>query len=191
MHISARHNPFATDRVERMLSYHPEWSGTSWQEIDQRWQALNRRAALIGRHGSGKTTFIDAWKARLIDQGCGVTHLFLNRETSRLSGDDWRVLEDGAGNVIILDGEEQLNWSQRRQFYQLTQKAAGLLVTRHRLGKLPPLQHFAPSIEVLHACVRQLAPDCYDQLAPMFPTWWKEDHGNIREILLRCYDQVR
>jgi len=190
MTTSARHNPFATDRMERVLAFHPEWSGTRWEEIDQRWYALDRRAALIGRHGSGKTTFLDAWKTRLIDAGCEVAPLFLNRETSRLSEGDWRVLEDCTGKVIILDGEEQLSWSQRRRFYQLTQKATGLLVTRHRSGRLPTLKHFDPTLEVLHTCVRQLAPDFYDQLAPEFPKWWKDYHGNIREILLRCYDEV-
>ena len=173
-----------------MLAFRPEWSGPSWDTIDQRWNELHHRAALIGRHGSGKTTFLDAWNRRLLKNSCEVEQLFLNRETTNLSEDAWQILEDCTGKIILLDGEEQLNWIQRRRFYQLTQKAAGLLVTRHREGKLPTLQHFDPSIEILHTAVRELAPDHFEQLAPQFPHWWKDYHGNIREILLRCYDEV-
>ncbi len=38
--------------------------------------------------------------------------------------------------------------------------------------------------------INQRGLDFYDQLAPEFPQWWQDYHGNIREILLRCYDEV-
>lgn len=186
--MTACDNPFATDRVERVLAYRPEWMGTSWEEIDNRWQQCGRRAALVGPHGVGKTTFIDAWIRRFSDQQ--ILRLFLNREKPTLTENSWLALTDVQTKLVVLDGEEQLGWYQRRKFYQMTAEAKGLLVSRHRVGKLPLLMKFNSNIEILHLCVKELAPDYYEQLNPDLSRWWKVYRGNIREILLRCYDAV-
>lgn len=187
--IAAHNNPFATDRVERVLRFRPEWAGTSWQELDARWQHCGQRACLTGRHGAGKTTFIDAWADR--QAPARVLRLFLNRDHSSILSGDWSALAGAKGKIVILDGEEQLGWRQRRKFYRLTADADGLLVSRHRRGQLPTLLHFDPDIEMLERCVQALAPEHLDHLRPDFPIWWKQHRGNIREILLRCYDHVQ
>ncbi|MCP5536820.1 MAG: hypothetical protein H7A51_11400 [Akkermansiaceae bacterium] len=188
--MNARDNPFATDRVERLLAFRPEWSGTDWNTIDGRWKNNNHRGTLTGRHGSGKTTFIDAWKKRLTGQGDHVICFFLNRDQRDLSPGHWQQLENCADSTVILDGEEQLSWLARRRFYQLTSRTSGLLVSRHEGGKLPELLHFDPDLRILRLCIEHLAADHYQQLSPHLVDWWEQTHGNIREVLLRCYDAV-
>ena len=186
--MNALNNPFATDRVERMLAFRPEWAETTWEEIELRWQAINHRATLTGHHGSGKTTFLDAWEKRLIKNGHEVISLFFNRERRLLSPTDWQALKDCTGKIILLDGEEQLNWWARRKFYQLSQQADGVLVTRHSPGKFPPLLHFEADIRTLELCIQELAPKHHHTLSPQLERWWQQSNGNIREVLLKCYD---
>lgn len=188
--MNARDNPFATDRVERLLRFRPEWSGTRWKDIDQRWKNLGKRATLTGRHGSGKTTFLGAWQNRLAANGHEIIYLFFNRQDRSPTLAHWQALGDCQGKTILLDGEEQLNWRARMKLYRLARNADGLLVTRHNKGKLPTLLHFDPGIDVLKQCVQTLAPYHADQLSVHLPGWWRTDDGNIREVLLRCYDAV-
>lgn len=188
--IPARHNPFATDRMEHMLAFDPSWANTSWEAIDQQWHLFNQRAAITGRHGAGKTTFLDAWKNRLTANGHEIVSLFLNRDHPSFSAQDWETIKNSSGKIILLDGEEQLDWKDRRAFYQLSKQSAGLLVTRHRKNHLPVLAHLEPDIQILQRCIEKLAPEYHDQLSPHLPKWWKQSKGNTREVLLKCYDVV-
>ncbi len=187
----ARDNPFSTHRVERILSFDPLLSGTNWEEIERRWTALNRRASLVAPHGAGKSTFMDAFQARLEASGHSVLRLFLNQESHKLAEEQWGMLEHCSRKIVLLDGEEQLGHFSRRRFYRLTQDCSGLLVSRHKPTKLPQLLVLDPDMDLLVACIDRLAPQHLAQLQPMLEEWWRELHGNIREILLRCYDSVQ
>lgn len=188
--MQARDNPFATERVERLLAFDPTWADTSWESLERRWENLGQRAALTGRHGAGKSTFLDAWKSRLLAKGNEIISLALNSEHSSLSSECWDTIASSTGKTIILDGEEQLSWRQRRKFYHLTKRSSGLLVSRHNPGKLPALIHLDPGFDILQRCVQKLAPLSYVELAPMLPKWWKLHDANTRDVLLRCYDAV-
>ncbi len=190
--MQAHENPFATDRVEKLLSFRPAWSAMTWDQLDKTWQQAGYRGAITGRHGAGKTTLISAWKYRLAKRGTDYLELFLNREAQSLSNTEWARLDDPsiAHHVVILDGDEQLGYFDRRRFYRLTQQAKGLIVTRHRQNHLNTLAHLNPSIDILKQCVRELSSEHYPALEPHFPTWWKSKKGNIREILLECYDAI-
>ena len=185
--MRAHENPFSTDRIERLLYYRPEWVGMSWEELETRWQQLGCKGSLIGPHGAGKTTLLDKWVKRIESQGHEVVRLFLNRENRKIT--DWSVIANATKKVIILDGEEQLDWLARRKFYRLSSNAKGVVVTRHSKGKLPILLTITPSIEVLHLCIQEVAPEMTD--LPQLTEWWKEEKGNIRHVLLRCYDHCR
>ncbi|MFK7910883.1 MAG: hypothetical protein AB8F34_09785 [Akkermansiaceae bacterium] len=185
----ARENPFATDRVEKLLRFNPEWSGTSWAKLDKKWNLLGRHATITGRHGSGKTCFLDAWAARHTEMtGYQTLRIFLNHEQKTMSDLQWNDLSQCDGKIIILDGEEQLNFRARSKFYKLTKNATGILVTRHSQGRLPTLIHLDPNMAVLSTCVKKLAPAQYKELAPLLPELWRKHHRNIRHILLECYD---
>lgn len=187
----ARDNPFSTHRVERILSFDPQLSRTSWVEIGRRWMALYSRASLVAPHGAGKSTFMDAFQTRLETSGHSVLRLFLNQESNKLDNIQWQMLEHSQQQVVMLDGEEQLGYLSRRRFYQLTQNCSGLLISRHKPAKLPQLFSLEPDIQLLTTSIDRLAPEHLSQLRPMLSEWWREHDGNIREILLRCYDSVQ
>jgi len=187
----ARDNPFSTHRVERILSFDPQLSGTSWEEIERRWIALEMRASLVAPHGAGKSTFMDAFQGRLETSGHSVLRLFLNQESNKLEGQQWNLLELCRQQIVMLDGEEQLGYLSRRRFYQLTQNCSGLIITRHKPAELPQLFSLDPNIQLLTTCIERLAPKHLSQLQPMLSGWWHEHDGNIREILLQCYDSVQ
>ena len=63
--MKAHLNPFAPNRVQRLLPFDPLLAGSSWDSIESDWEQLDRRAAVIGHHGSGKTTFLETFRTRL------------------------------------------------------------------------------------------------------------------------------
>jgi hypothetical protein len=187
----ARDNPFATNRVEQLLRFNPEWSGTTWEHLDKKWGMLERRATVTGRHGAGKTCFLDAWAARHTKiSGMEPVRIFLNREQNTMTDTEWQTLAGCHGKTIILDGEEQLGFRARNKFYNLAQHASGILVTRHVCGKLPTFLHLNPSMKVLLRCIQHVAPEHSEHLSRMLPKMWKKHHANLRSILLECYDVV-
>jgi hypothetical protein len=187
----ARDNPFATQRVERILHFDPQLSGTNWAAIDDRWELLDRRASLVAAHGAGKSTFLDAFQKRLEASGHSVLRIFLNQESNKLSAEQWRMLGCCSQQIVMLDGEEQLGHLARWRFYRLVQNCSGLLIARHKPTNLPQLLVLDPNMELLLACIDKLAPEHLDHLKPMLDGWWQEHDGNIREILLRCYDSLQ
>lgn len=190
--MQANENPFATDRVENLLNFRPGWSKLSWGEIESRWSNANYRCAITGRHGAGKTTLLTAWKQRLREADLEVIEIFLNRESRSLTVEQWDSLVHPKliNSIVILDGEEQLGYISRRRFYKISQTAKGVIITRHSKNHFANLIHLAPEREVLHQCVLEIAPEHYARLSPYFDRWWKDKKGNIREILLACYDAV-
>src|SRR5437773_2054864 len=65
-------NPFAVDRV---LAQRYRVCDMTWEEIDNRFERLGRRAAIIGAHGRGKTTLLEDFTARLAARGWSIRFL--------------------------------------------------------------------------------------------------------------------
>jgi len=185
--MRAHENPFSTSRIEEILTFRPEWLGFTWNDIEQRWSECNYRASIIGPHGSGKTTLLDAWAKRMKNDGQEVIHCFLNQEKPNL--EHWEELADSRGKIIILDGEEQLSFMMRRKLYKITAHSKGILVTRHSKGKLSTMMNLKPDISILRRCIQEIDPSL--KSLPELEKWWIEERGNIRMILLRCYDHHR
>lgn len=189
--MNARENPFATDRTQKLLTFRPEWADTTMTELTTQWEKLNRRAEILGRHGSGKSTLLAFWHQQLQLNNKSIVHIFLNRERRKISENQWQKIKNCHGKIILIDGEEQLSWQARRKLHKLSAPASGILITRHKKGLLPTLCKLDPDIEILHHCVRAIAPLHYQRLSMHFPTWWKQHQGNIRDILLSCYDALK
>ncbi|MGB0991881.1 MAG: hypothetical protein ACPG32_05370 [Akkermansiaceae bacterium] len=186
--ITACQNPFATDRVQRVLPFDVTLTNTTWDELWQRWKLLNGRATVIGPHGAGKTTFLDSWEKLLQEKNHTTLRVFLNRKKRKFSSREAHALENSHGKIIILDGEEQLGWHGRRTFKKHTQDAAGVLITRHTPNNQPELLRLQPDIDCLIQCVQRIAPDQFSSLEKALPELWEKHHGNIRHVLLECYD---
>jgi polynucleotide 5'-kinase involved in rRNA processing len=73
--VRARDNPFRTERVLRVRFRLP--SGT-WDDLLARFEALGRRAAIVGPQGSGKTTLLEDLAPRLRARGYSIRELRLD-----------------------------------------------------------------------------------------------------------------
>lgn len=194
MKIRARENPFASDRVEELLAFEPEWLGHSWEGLIGRLRDQEYRAAVVGAHGSGKTTLLSGLRERLEQQGFRVEEFFLNEEQKTLSEIDWGRLTDvnagegGAGKVLVfLDGAEQMSRKDWRRFQAGTSCCGGLVITQHRPGKLPLLVKTETDIKMFREFVGRLAPD-FDCDGEVVERMYFRSNGNIREALWQCYD---
>ena len=75
--MRARDNPFRTDRVLSVRYRLAE--GTLCGLLD-RFEAMGRRAAIVGPKGHGKTTLLEDLAPRLRDRGFAVRELRLDEE---------------------------------------------------------------------------------------------------------------
>lgn len=189
--LPARRNPFAMDRIAREIPFDPRWCGTSWEEIETRFDSLDRRAMVAGPHGSGKTTFLDAFDRRLQTREFSVHRLLLNDEHTRLTTADREMLvtKHSAQDLWFIDGAERLGFRDWRWVREQTKPCGGLLITTHQTkpAKLPLLLETRTSIPMLETFVKHLAPEL--ELPPdKLERWFSESGGNLREALWRAYD---
>jgi hypothetical protein len=188
--VRARDNPFATDRVEQVLEFEPRWANTSWESILQRWNSVSRYAAVVGPHGSGKTTFLRALETRLVARGQALSRYFLNDRKPNLSDTDWSRLErlsNQPDTVIFLDGSERLGWRAWRRFNHVA-GSSRTLITAHRQGRWPVLLRTQSSSELLAYLIDQLAPSAWTRNE--IETLFHRHRGNLRDALWECYDRA-
>ena len=188
--MKAHLNPFAPDRVQRLLPFDPELSSTSWEALDDRWLKLNYQAAVTGPHGSGKTTFLDTFSERLA-RTFSVERLFLHRNECRLSSaqrEQITQLKDPANTILVVDGEGHLTWRDRRWLRRQSQKMAGYLVARHHRCSLPTLLSLKPTPQLAHQLLQQIHPAEAVQRENDLPLLLRKKSGNLRELWLSFYD---
>lgn len=185
--MKARDNPFATDRLERVLPFVPEWSIGSWQEIDHRLEKYGHRCAITGDHGAGKTTLLDALSVRFVAEGADVVRLFFNDGRPASFS---RILElrerFTANSMVLCDGSELLGISRWRVLRWITRNARGLIVTAHDKARLPVAIRLTPSPELIAKLLRIVDPQGVWDAEALFAA----HHGNVRSIFRACYFAV-
>jgi hypothetical protein len=175
MSLKARENPFCTHRVEALLAFEPAWLGTTWEQILTDLASQRYRGAIVGPHGSGKTTFLEALVPRLNAEGFPLRHYFLNDQLSAEI-----AIETDPDTIVIIDGAERLGFRAWRRI----RTHSRLLVTQHREGRLSTLLRTRSTAEMLENFARQLDPS----LAIDARLLHRKHRGNLREALLECYD---
>jgi hypothetical protein len=185
--MRARDNPFRSDRV---LSVRYQFQSGTWKDLLARFDALGRRAAIVGPQGSGKTTLLEDLEPYFRDRGDSVRHLRLDAETPSFDG---KFLDDffaslSLRSVILFDGAEQLGPMAWHRFKRRSRGAGGLMVTLHRPGRLPTLLETQPSPELFDALVRQILGDRAGEVRPLMPRLYEKHAGNLREALRELYD---
>lgn len=186
--MRARDNPFASDRV---LAVRYRLSGTTWEELLARLEALRHRAALVGPEGAGKTTLLEDLAPRLEARGLRV-HLVQLREGERRLpvGDRALPRRLGPRDLVLLDGADALTRPAWLALRLRTRAAGGLVVTSHRPGLLPTLHRCATTPELLAGIVRDLlggeeaGPGPQELSARMYA----RHGGNLRDALRELYD---
>lgn len=185
--MRARDNPFAAQRVLR-LRY--RLSGTTWEEILHRLAHLEHRAAVVGPHGRGKTTFLEDLRDRLEARGFHTRTVVLHRGDRRLTPlqEESLFARLSQEDVLLLDGAEQLGRLAWLRVRRRSRGAGGLVVTSHRPGLLPTLLDCRTSPELLDSLVRDLLGPEAETLSPSLEELFARHGGNLRNALRELYD---
>jgi hypothetical protein len=193
--VKARDNPFRVARVLSAIRYEvPEVSADHGNDargavsLLPRLEALRYRAAIVGPHGSGKTTLLEDLEDVLARRGFRIMHVRLDADDPRLPR-EWRSsarLLD-AGDIVCLDGAEQLGPIAWLRFRWRARHASGLIVTTHKHGRLATLIECTTSVGLLHRIIERLAPDA-PATAPSAAELFARHRGNLRDALRELYD---
>jgi hypothetical protein len=181
--MRARDNPFATARLHQ-LRY--RLAGATWGDLLSRLEQLAWRAAVVGPHGSGKTTFLEAFAPLLHARGFETLSLRLSEDRPCLASGQIQELSAclGSRHIVLLDGAEQLGRWDWLHFNWRARGAGGLIITTHQPGRLPTLWQCETTPDLFHAIVRELVPDTEVPVGALF----QRHAGNLREALRELYD---
>lgn len=183
--MRARDNPFRTESILRVRYRLP---GTEWEQLLRRCERLQYRAALVGPCGSGKTTLLEDLEPKFQDKGFETVRIRLNQQRSYR--EQWSVPRVSSRHIILFDGAEQLSWVAWQWFKWRTRRAAGLIITTHRPGRLPTLWECLTTSHMLSAIIAEvLAGSRLPAPADPSELFWKHE-GNLRDALRECYDLV-
>lgn len=176
----ARDNPFA---VHRVLRERYRLDDAGWSALLARLEAAGWRGAIVGPHGSGKTTLLEDLAVRLEVRGWTARWVRLSTEDRQVSRGSLVGL--AARDVVLVDGAEQLGWVRWRLLRWRARRAAGLIITTHRAGRLPTLLRCRTSPDLLRSLVAALGVT----LTPAAAASLHARHrGNLREALRELYD---
>jgi hypothetical protein len=175
-------NPFASARIDR-LPY--RFSSGDVSTLIERLTRLGGRGAVVGRHGSGKTTLMGLLAGELPGEPVSLRLDAATRNPLRtaVAGLPTTV---GSHHSILIDGAEQLGapgwWRLRRRI----RRAGAVVITSHRPARLPTLHECTATPELLRELVRELAPevDAIDDLDTLF----ERHDGDLRRCFRELYD---
>lgn len=184
--LRAKDNPFSTDRV---LQQRYRLDGVGFTALQHRLRELGYRGALVGPHGSGKTTLWEDLADHFQDAGWRVHRLRLSEEHHQLGerfGERWSC-GLGSNDFVFLDGAEQLSWWRWLRFRHALRNAGGLLITTHREGRLATLHRCATTPALLAEIADALGEHLDAKEASALHARFQ---GNIREALRELYDRA-
>ncbi|HUG91194.1 MAG TPA: hypothetical protein VML55_10185 [Planctomycetaceae bacterium] len=165
-------------------------AGCGWSGLLDRLAGLGHRAAIVGPEGSGKTTLQEELARTLSDRGAAVRWLRLRRDSRR---DGRRLIREllaglGPGDLVFVDGAEQLGALAWRRFVRRTAGCRGLVITTHRPGRLPTLIECRTTPGLLRRLVAELVPDESGRLDAALEDLFARHEGNLRLCLRELYD---
>ncbi len=185
--MNSSQNPFSKDRIEKLPFRFR--AGDSWELFLQRLVEQQYCGAIVGPHGSGKTTLMEELIPHLEERGFEPVVIHLPSESSMRDKERLPELLRPlvAPQFILLDGAEQLSTRHWLPVRSAASRAAGFVVTVHRASRLPVLMHLETHVPLLKDLVEELTggsiphEECEGLIA--------RHHGDIREALRELHDR--
>ncbi len=185
--------------------------------VQQFWERFRCQAAIVGPHGSGKSTLMShicreltGGKLPLLschpNSGvqCGdpdgtVIHVQLRR--GHRPWHQWLCCRRywNPGRFLVVDGLEQLPWWARSWIgYEVRRRRMPILASSHRrISWLPTLLQTQVSTDLALRIVRRLLPDSEHEELPhlldpnRLEALLRLHRGNFREVLMSLYDDYQ
>jgi hypothetical protein len=162
--------------------------GQCVEQLVAKLAAQNWWGQILGPHGSGKSTLLATLIPALAATGRRIGKVELSDRLRRLPRD---FSVPRRGEIIVVDGFEELNWLTRLQLKRRCRRAgAGLLVTTHVPIRLPMLVQLSPSRRLIEQLVAELCAQVPSGITSDDVVASHASHGsNVREIFFDLYDR--
>ncbi len=187
--IRAIDNPFATHHTDTLpfVLQHQ-----SWENLWARLSKLGNRVAIVGPHGTGKTTLLEEIGRQLAQNespNAPPFHLFVSRNSREHKRERQLLHRAGRqGRWLLIDGLERWSWWHRYRWLRYEGKAYRTVVTAHANTWIPTWHRTQTDWELLCGLLNQLVPDPDDRFWNAARGIWQKHSGNIRETLRGLYD---
>ncbi len=186
--VAAHRNPFRTNRLAELPFIFPP--GWTTNRLVDRLHATGGRGAVVGMHGTGKTTLLEELGAALASRGWNVIQERCDRAVGRRNDLLAELAMAESSDAILLDGAGSWSLLWWRRVLKATANEGLLVITAHRPGRLPTLLHTRSSPELLDRLVARLAPKHHSELRPLLPELHRRHCGDCHAILLALYDHL-
>lgn len=186
-------NPFATCWTRPGAL---PWIDTDQQPLAamvERLTDANWRGQIVGRHGVGKSTLMQALRKPLAEAGRKVVMIDAARGAEGAEAD--RLGSGTAGSLLLVEGFERLGRRERRGWLAQTRRSGvGLLVTTHRSlhawrSPLAVVARVEPDERLLGSLFERLTAD---RSTPVTfgdaITSFSHRRGNVRDVWFDLYD---
>ena len=186
--VSAEMNPFRTDRVRNLGFRLPSGDVTSlFDGLRQR----NWRGALVGDHGSGKTTLMNLSETYFEAAGFRVARYRLNPR-ERLSS-LLQIRRDAAkfdsSVALLLDSFGDSWWPEWQILHPALSRVGALLACVHRPNRrIPTLVYLAPTPQLLTELIHDLVPEPPPDLIAFARGRFKVRRANVRQTWGDLFD---
>jgi hypothetical protein len=188
--IAILSNPFAT-RWTRPGAIRYDFDGRGTVDgLVQRLAERGWQGAIVGPHGSGKSTLVAALLPAFESAGRTASVVHLHEGQRRLPEPHSRFDRLAQASLLVIDGYEQLGRFRRWHLAaQCRRVGCGLLVTSHRECGLPVLFRTEPDLSIVERLIGESLPPHGGRIsgADVHRAWQR--HGpNVREVLFELYD---
>jgi len=178
-------NPFAMQRIDA-IPY--EMRGMSWDDLLARLERLGRRSAIVGPHGTGKSTLMEALAARLEARAWQVRYHRLRRDDRAVPSSFLAQL--GPTTMLMLDSAGCLGPGAWLDVARRSRSSGALIITAHRPGRLPTLLRTRIDASLMTRLVEALLGGSSPWPPAELEAMLRAHRGNARQVLRELYDRI-